>query len=287
MKGDTCDCYRLARAAATKSGWVNASTTFSNPYAVEAYATLAFELATLRPDIVVLPTSCGPLPVGVMKGFAQLARLGVIERVPRPIAAQPLGCAPIVRAFECGEPVRRWAQAESVASALNDTLADYERDGDYTIEWLRRFDGTAVAVSDQEILAAAKALGCLEGIFVEPSAAVSVAASHKLLACGRLLSQDKIVAVTTGHVQVFGRRDDERRLALRRPASKKRQGTKSREVWRRLGGERYGDLILAPAMMVGAKLARGDLDGCGGGTWKRAMGSLGGRVDRINGRSAR
>ena len=88
-------------------------------------------------------------------------------------------------------------------------------------------------------------------------------------------------------VQVFGRRDDERRLALRRPASKKRQGTKSREVWRRLGIERYGDLIFAPAMMVGAKLAPGDLDGCGGGTWKRAMGSLGGRVDRINGRSAR
>ena len=56
-----------------------------------------------------------------------------------------------------------------------------------------------------------------------------------------------------------------------RPASKKRQGTKSREVWRRLGGERYGDLILAPAMMVGAKLARGDLDGCGGGTWKRVL----------------
>ena len=88
-------------------------------------------------------------------------------------------------------------------------------------------------------------------------------------------------------VQVFGRRDDERRLALRRPASKKRQGTKSREVWRRLGSERYGDLTFAPAMMVGAKLAPGDLDGCGGGTWKRAMGSLGGRVDRINGRSAR
>ena len=91
----------------------------------------------------------------------------------------------------------------------------------------------------------------------------------------------------TASVQVFGRRDDERRLALRRPASKKRQGTKSREVWRRLGSERYGDLIFAPAMMVGAKLAPGDLDGCGGGTWKRAMGSLGGRVDRINGRSAR
>ena len=54
-------------------------------------------------------------------------------------------------------------------------------------------------------------------------------------------------------MQVFGRRHDERRLALRRAASKKRQGTKSREVWLRPGGERYGDLIFAPAMMVDAK----------------------------------
>ena len=59
--------------------------------------------------------------------------------------------------------------------------------------------------------------------------------------------------------------NDERRLALRRAASKKRQGTKSREVWLRLGRERYGDLIFAPALMVDAKLAPGDLDGCGGG----------------------
>lgn len=199
VKGDASDCCRLARAAATKIGWVNASTTFYNPYAVEAYATLAFELVTLKPDIIVLPTSCGPLLVGVMKGFVRLERLGLIERVPRPVAAQPSGCAPIARAFQSGEPVRRWSQAVSVASALNDTLRDYERDGDYTIEWLHRFDEIALAVSDQEILAAAQALGSLEGIFVEPSAAVSIAASQKLLACGQLLSQDRIVAVATGH----------------------------------------------------------------------------------------
>jgi hypothetical protein len=64
------------------------------------------------------------------------------------------------------------------------------------------------------------------------------------------------------NVQVFGRRHDEGFLALRRPASKKRQGTKSREVWRRLCRERYGDLIFAPAMVVGATPAQCDLHGC-------------------------
>ena len=61
-------------------------------------------------------------------------------------------------------------------------------------------------------------------------------------------------------VQVFGRRHLERRLALRRPASKKRQGTKSRGVGKRLGSERYGDFRLAPSLLVGATLGRRDLD---------------------------
>ena len=73
-------------------------------------------------------------------------------------------------------------------------------------------------------------------------------------------------------MQVFGRRHDERRLALGRPASKKDQGTKSREVWGRVGSQRYGDLLFASIMTVGAKLAPGDLDRVRKGSWKRAMG---------------
>jgi hypothetical protein len=61
-------------------------------------------------------------------------------------------------------------------------------------------------------------------------------------------------------------------LPFRRPASKKRQGTKSREVWRRPCGERYGDLIFASAVMVGAMPASGDLDEYAQWAWKRTMG---------------
>jgi hypothetical protein len=76
-------------------------------------------------------------------------------------------------------------------------------------------------------------------------------------------------------------------LALGPAASKKRQGTKSREVWRRQCRERYGDLIFAPAVMVGAMPASGDLHGCAQGSLEAWDGHLGGRVDRIGGRSAR
>ena len=81
--------------------------------------------------------------------------------------------------------------------------------------------------------------------------------------------------------------NDERLLVLGRPASKKRQGTKSREVGHRLSSERYGDLILTPAVMVGAMLAQGDLDGCAQGSLEECNGHLGSGVDPINERPAR
>jgi len=71
-----------------------------------------------------------------------------------------------------------------------------------------------------------------------------------------------------------------------RPAAEKRQGTKSREMGHRLSGERYGDLILTSAVMVGAMLARGDLDECARGRLEECNGQLGSRVDGINGRPA-
>jgi hypothetical protein len=80
--------------------------------------------------------------------------------------------------------------------------------------------------------------------------------------------------------------NDEMLLARRRPASKKRQGTKSREVSHRLSNERYGNLVLTPAVMVGAILAQGDLEGCAR-RLEESNGPLGSRVDGINGRSAR
>jgi hypothetical protein len=81
---------------------------------------------------------------------------------------------------------------------LNDTLAGYERDGDYTLAWLRRHGGSAVAVTDAEIVGAIRSLATREGIFVEPSAAVPVAAVRRLIASGWMKREVRVVAVTTG-----------------------------------------------------------------------------------------
>ncbi len=199
VQGNTSDCCRLAKAAAGRFEWVNLTTTYYNPFGVDACATIAYEIAAVRPDVLLLPISSGPLLAGVMKGFARLKRLGLVERVPRPVAVQPSRCAPIVRAFQDGGAVVAWQHEHTVASALNDTLAGYERDGDYTLAWLRRYEGTAIAVSDAEIIDAIRRLATSEGIFVEPSAAASIAAVPRLIDTGWLGRADRVVAVTTGH----------------------------------------------------------------------------------------
>ena len=72
IDGAVSDCVQLADQLAKDQGWVNLTTTFHNPYGVDAYATIAYEIANHRPDVVVLPIASGPLLVGMMKGFMQL-----------------------------------------------------------------------------------------------------------------------------------------------------------------------------------------------------------------------
>ena len=199
VNGNTSDCCRLARTAAARFGWVNVTTTYYNPVGVDAYATVAYEIAGLRPDVALLPISSGPLLASVMKGFERLKRLGLADKLPRPVAVQPSACSPTVRAFETGKPVAPWTHQPTAASALNDTLAGYESDGDYTLTWIRRHSGAAVAVSDDEILEAARVLATREGIFVEPSAAAPIAAIGRLMASGWLKPDERVVAVATGH----------------------------------------------------------------------------------------
>jgi threonine synthase len=199
IDGATSDCCALARQVARELDFVNVTTTFYCPYGVDAYATIACELASAAPDVVVLPVSSGPILAGVMKGFERLHARGAVGRIPRPVAVQSSACRPIVDAFETGRPTVSPPHRPTVAAALNDTLAGYERDGDHTLHFLRKHAGTAIAVDDAEILEATALLARTEGIAVEPSAAAPVAALPRLLASGFVRPGDRVVAVATGH----------------------------------------------------------------------------------------
>lgn len=199
VDGATADCCHLAGELAAAEGHVNLTTTFHNPYGVDGYATIAEEVAHLAPDVLLLPISSGPLLAGMMKGFERLAASGRIAKPPRPVAIQPAACAPITRAWERGGPVEPWPFQPTIAGALNDTLAGYERDGDRTLAFIRRHDGAAVAVDDAAIVAAQHLAARTEGLVLEPSASVPFAAVDAVRAALGLSGRERVLAVVTGH----------------------------------------------------------------------------------------
>ncbi|MGR3481318.1 threonine synthase [Salipiger marinus] len=199
VDGPTSECCRLAEELSRERGWVNLTTTFHNPFGVDGYATIAYELAPLKPDVLLLPISSGPLLVGLMKGFEHLHAIGAIDRVPRPVAVQPTACAPIARAFDAGGDVGPWAHQPTIASALNDTLEGYENNGDYTLAKIRRHGGAAIAIGEAQILDSQRELASAEGILLEPSAAITIGAIAPLLAAGLITPDERVVAVGTGH----------------------------------------------------------------------------------------
>lgn len=200
VRGLITDCGRIVREGAARRGWFDLST-LREPYRVEGKKTMGFELAEQLawelPDVIVYPTGGGTGLVGMWKAFAELEALGWIgPKRPRMVAVQSEGCAPIVRAFHSGaEFAEPWADARTVASGIRVPAAV----GDFLmLRALRESDGTAVAVSDAEILEGVRLVAELEGVFVCPEAGATVAALQKLRDAGWVRPDERVVLFNTG-----------------------------------------------------------------------------------------
>ena len=203
VRGDYSDAYALALAAAEKHGWANLTSTYVNPYMLEGDKTIAYEifeaLGGRAPDWVLVPVGAGPLLSAIHKGFGELGATG--EAGPRMVAVQAAGCAPIAHAFEAGdEEVGPWYRpVETASSSIADALRGYPEDGTRTLSAVRESGGRAVAVSEEETRAAGVDLARSEGLFVEPGAAVVVAAYRGLLDTKTIEDEETTVLVLTGH----------------------------------------------------------------------------------------
>jgi threonine synthase len=191
---------KLYKAAVQEFGWYDCLS--SNPYRDEGKKSYAYEMVEQLdgriPDWVIHPTAGGTGIYAMWKGYREFLSLRWIDRVPKLVAAQSEAAAPIVAAFERGltdvEPVvARETVAESIQVGNPVSL------GWRALAALRESNGTAVALSDQEILEAQALTGSLAGIFAEPAAATSVAAAHKLQAAGVIRRDDIVVCNLTGH----------------------------------------------------------------------------------------
>lgn len=194
------DCGRMVAEKKEKEGWFDVST-LKEPYRVEGKKTMGYEVAEQMgwrlPDAIIYPTGGGVGMIGMWKAFEELEQMRVIgsER-PKMVAVQSEGCAPIPKAWNEGKATAEpWANAATVAAGLRVPKAY----GDYIIlDILKKSHGTAVAVSDAEILEAVRDWAKDEGVFAAPEGAASLAAYRKLLENGFFKPSDKVVLFNTG-----------------------------------------------------------------------------------------
>jgi threonine synthase len=149
------------------------------------------------PDAIFYPAGGGVGLIGMWKAFGEMEALGWIgPRRPKMICVQAAGCAPVVRAFEQGaERCEFWPAAATAAAGLRvpKPLGDF-----LMLRAVRESGGTALAVTDQEMLGAGAELGATEGIFAAPEGAACVAALRKLYANGFLKTSERVVLYNTG-----------------------------------------------------------------------------------------
>ena len=200
VDGLISDCGRIVAQRREAEGWFDVST-LKEPYRVEGKKTMGLELAEQLgwrlPDAIFYPTGGGVGLIGMWKAFNELEQLGWIGPArPKMVAVQASGCAPIVRAWETGDTESQfWEKASTVASGLRVPKAI----GDFLVlAAIRESGGTAVAIEDDEMLAAGQLLAETEGIFAAPEGAACVAAARRLVLDGFLASDDELVIYNTG-----------------------------------------------------------------------------------------
>ncbi len=192
-------CGRIIAERKTSQGWFDVST-LKEPYRVEGKKTMGYEIAEQLnwrlPDVIIYPTGGGTGLIGMWKAFSELEELGWIGSArPRMVSVQASGCAPIVKAFEedrtTAEP---WQNAQTVASGLRvpQAVADF-----LMLQAIRESHGTALSVSDDEMLAEIPRVGKAEGIFFCPEGGACLAALRRLIADRWIRPGDEVLVFNT------------------------------------------------------------------------------------------
>ncbi|KAA3616459.1 MAG: threonine synthase [Calditrichaeota bacterium] len=200
VDGLITDCGKKVAAGKEENGWFDVST-LKEPYRVEGKKTMGYELAEQfnfeLPDVIIYPTGGGTGLIGMWKAFDEMEKLGWIgSKRPRMVCVQASGCAPMVRAFQNGaDAATPWENAQTEAAGLRVPQAV----GDFLIlRALYESEGTALAISDAEILAEIKKIGQLTGLVVCPEGAAAIKAAQILRQNDWLKPDENVVVFNTG-----------------------------------------------------------------------------------------
>ena len=202
VDGLITDAGKLAAETGKPLGWYDVST-LKEPYRVEGKKTMGYELAEqfnwTLPDWIIYPTGGGTGLVGMWKAFEELEAIGWIApgtKRPRMVTVQADGCAPLVRAFDQGTTTALpWQDARTIADGLRVPRAI----GDFLIlRAIRESGGTAVSVSDAQMIQDMIAIGSLEGVSAAPEGGAALSAIRRLATEGRIKPHETVVLFNTG-----------------------------------------------------------------------------------------
>lgn len=204
VQGSYDDAVRLCGEACSAFGWVNRSTGI-NPWTREGKQTAGFEIAEqlgrargvpfAAPDVVVVPVGDGNILAGVHQGFARLAALRWIERVPRFIGVTARRAPSLARAWASGGEELAPVPSTTIASGIS---VDLPLDGVTALRAIRATGGSVVEAGDREMLAALATLAATSGVFVEPACAAALVGLEKARASGVVDGGEEVVLQLTG-----------------------------------------------------------------------------------------
>ncbi|WP_041445407.1 threonine synthase [Syntrophobotulus glycolicus] len=200
VNGLISDAGKIVGRAVAKHSIFDAST-LKEPYRIEGKKTMGLEIAEQFnwevPDVILYPTGGGVGIIGIYKALKELQSMGWIgEKMPRLVAVQATGCAPIVKAWEeKKEASVFWENAKTIAFGITvpKALGDF-----LVLQAVYETNGCAIAVADDEILKAQVDLAAAEGAFVCPEGAACLAAASKLREQGWIGADEKVVILNTG-----------------------------------------------------------------------------------------
>lgn len=200
VKGFITDAGKLSAAAAEEHGLFDVST-LREPYRAEGKKTMGYEIVEQLgfevPDVIIYPTGGGTGIVGIWKALDEMEQLGWIgsER-PRMICVQAEGCAPIVTAYRNGDEFATpFPDPHTLAAGMRVPAAV----GDFlVIRAVRESNGTALTVTDPEMVDSVRKMASLEGVFAAPEGGATLAALEQLLESGEVSRSERVVLLNTG-----------------------------------------------------------------------------------------
>ncbi|MCD6092109.1 MAG: threonine synthase [Bacteroidales bacterium] len=196
VKGNYDDAYDLSLKLTEQKGWYNRNTAF-NPLTIEGKKTVAFELfeqMDVFPDKVFVPVGDGVILAGVYKGFEDLLELSLIDKIPQIIAVQAEGSSNLIDNL-IGEE-HHFNSASTLADSIS---VDIPRNFYMARDYINRFQGLGIKVSDAEIIDASQYLANQFGLFVEPAAAAAYAGLIKYQIEDQIVKDEQIVILLTGN----------------------------------------------------------------------------------------